>query len=148
MKQATRLTAAVLGLSATVALAQMGSGQGGMMGGQGAAGAPRHGMGTQQSQQMMGGQMMSQEMMRDMSGMMRQMDGMMQNMSHMMEQQPMMDQAHRQEMSKLMQEMSTTMRDMSKQMGQGKMDPATTKQMQDRIQRMDQMLRKLQADKR
>ena len=139
MKTQLSLSAVAFALTASMAWAQMPGGQGGTSG---------QGMGTQQSQQMMGGQMMSQEMMHDMSGMMRQMNDMMQNLSRVMDKQQPMDSARMHDMSKLMQEMSVTMGDMSKQMAQGKMDPAMTKQMQERIKRMNQTLDTLQKEKR
>jgi len=142
MKKMFPMVVAAFGMAATVALAQMGGGPG-----QGGAGAHRQDMSTQQSQQMMGGQMMSQEMMRDVSGMMRQLNDTMQGMSRALDSSRPMDAAHARDMSKLMQEMSTTMRDLSQQMAKGKMDPATTKQMQDRINRMNQTLNTLQKEK-
>lgn len=143
MKSATTLLILAGSLASVAAYAQM-------HGGGGMAGDTKQGMdmSTQQSQQMMGGQMMSQEMMRDMSGMMRQMNDMMQNLSRVMDKQQPMDSARMHDMSKLMQEMSVTMGDMSKQMAQGKMDPAMTKQMQERIKHMNQALDKLRKEKR
>lgn len=141
MKTMFSMVVAALGMAGAVALAQMGGGPG-----QGGAGAHRQDMGTQQSQQMMSGQMMSQEMMRDLSGMMRQMNDMMQNMSRMMDSPQAMDQARTRDMSKLMQEMSVNMRDLSQQMAQGKMDPKTTKQMQERLDRMNRTLNNLQKE--
>lgn len=101
---------------------------------------PQPGMGMQQGQQMMGGQMMSQQMMHDMSGMMQDMNAVMANMSHQMERGQNMGAEDRREMSRLMQEMSDGMHDLSQQMTQGKMDPGTAQKMRQRIHRMNQML--------
>jgi hypothetical protein len=138
MKRQLATTAAILGFAAVSAHAQM---SGGMTGGHG--GMPGQGMSGQHSQQMMGGQMMNQEMMRDMSGMMRQMTDMMQGMSRAIDQHPMMDQDRMRDMAKLMEDMSATMREMSQQMAQGKMEPAMTRRMEERAGQMNRMLEEL-----
>lgn len=144
MKKMIVIVAVTFGMAGTTVLAQMDGG----MGAQGGAGAHRQDTGTQQSQQMMSGQMVSQEMMRDMSGMMRQMNDMTQSMSRVMESSRTMDPARARDMSKLMQEMSVNMRELSQQMAKGNMDPKTTQQMQERINRMNQTLNNLQTEKR
>lgn len=131
----TRWMAAGLMLMTGAAVAQMSGEHGGMQPGQ-----QQPGMGMQQSQQMMGDQMQNQQMMRDMSGMMQDMNEMMTDMSRKMESPDGMDAGHRREMSKLMQEMSDGMQDMSQQMARGSMDPKTTRQMKDRMGRMQKML--------
>ena len=99
---------AVVGLTAATAFAQMG-GQGGP-GQQGPQGGM---MGSQQSQQMMGNQMMTQDMMRDMAGMMQQMNGVMGKLSGFMEHSGSMNHGKMMNLSKMMGEMSANMKDMS-----------------------------------
>lgn len=132
MSNTKRVAALALMLIAGAAAAQMPGDHGGMQ--------QQPGMGNQQGSQMMGDQMNNQQMMRDMSGMMRDMNEMMTDMSHRMDSPGGMDAGHRREMSTLMQEMSDSMHDMSQQMAQGAMDPKTTRQMKDRMGRMEKML--------
>ncbi len=129
----TRILApAVLGLSSVAALAQMQGDHGGGMQNQ-----PHGGMDTQQSQQMMGSQIMSQDMMRDMAGLMRQLNGQMQRMQQLMDHRTgAFDAAGQHRMAEMMDEMSATMHEMAADMGAGRMDPANMQ----RIQRMDRML--------
>lgn len=133
MKKNIVLAAVVISFTAMTALAQM-------MGNSKGTGDQQHQMGSHQSQQMMGGQMMNQGMMRDMSSIMGQMNEIMQKMSQSMEQQNGMDRTNMQEMSKIMNEMSVTMRVMSQQMAKGNMDTALMKKMQDRINTMNQIM--------
>ena len=144
MKRQLATTAAILGFAAVSAHAQM---PGGTMGGHGGMGAPGQGMSVQQSQQMMGGQMMNQEMMRDLSGMMRQMNDMVQSMSRAIDQHPMMEQDRMRDMAKLMEDMSATMREMSQQMAQGRMNPAMTRRMEERAGQMNRMLEELKNER-
>ena len=132
MKKIFVSAAIVISLTAVTALAQMGNSKG--------TGDQQHQMGSHQSQQMMGGQMMNQGMIRDMSSMMNQMNEIMQKMSQSMEQQNIMDRANMQEMSKIMNEMSATMRVMSQQMAKGNMDTALMKKMQKGINTMNQIM--------
>src|SRR5512135_2548555 len=88
MKKILVVTGMIIGLTAVTALAQMsGGGTGGQQ--------------PPQSGDMMVSQMMSQEMMRDMSGMMRQMNEMMQKLSHTMEHKTVTDHAMMQDMGKM-----------------------------------------------
>ena len=136
MKHTRWLTLAVVGLMTGAAGAQMQGGHGGMQGGE-----QHEGMDTQQSQQMMGSQMMSQEMMRDMSGLMRQMSGQMQQLQQLMNRRAGMDLAGQRHIAQMVDEMSTTMHEMAADMAPGKMDPGNMHRMQERMKRMEQMLK-------
>ncbi len=125
------VTGMIIGLTVATALAQMGGG--------GTGGQP-----TQQSGGMMSSQMMSQEMMRDMSGMMRQMNEMMQKLTHTMEHKTVTDHAMMQDMGKMMHEMAGQMEEMATHMEQGKMDQATVKKMHEKMQSMNKKLDAMQ----
>ncbi len=116
----------IIGFTASAALAQMGG---------------HEGMGSQQSQQMMG-----QEMMQNMTGMMKQMNGMMQKMSHTMEHKTVTEHAKMQDMGKIMREMAAQMHEMAAQMDKGKMDAAMVKKMQERMKAMNQSIETLQKE--
>ncbi len=98
------------------------------------------------SQQMTGGQMMSPEMMRDMSGMMKQMNDLMQKMSHTMEHRTVTDHAMMQDMGKMMHEMAGQMNEMGTHMEKGKMDEATVKKMHEKMQAMNRKLDEIQKE--
>jgi hypothetical protein len=121
----------IIGFTASAALAQMGG---------------HEGMGSQQSHQMMGGQMMSQEMMKDMTGMMRQMNEMMQKLSHPMGHMTVTDHAKMQDMAKVMRDMAAQMNEMAAHMEKGEMDKATVKKMQERMKAMNQSIENLQKE--
>lgn len=142
MKHTKLLAVAILGLMSGAAGAQMQGGHSGDM-----QGTQHEGMDTQQSQQMMGGQMMSQEMMRDMSGLMRQMSGQMQQMQKLMDRRASMDLAGQRHVAQMMDEMSTAMHEMAADMAQGKMDPGNMHRMQERMKRIEQMLKDMSDGK-
>jgi methyl-accepting chemotaxis protein len=100
-------------------------------------------MGTQQSQQAMGNQMMRNTMMREMSTMMKQMNGMMQKMSNTMAHGNMNDQTHMQDMSQTMKDMSDIMKEMAGRMAEGKMEPADMNKLQERMKSTSQALDKM-----
>jgi Spy/CpxP family protein refolding chaperone len=121
----------IIGFTASAALAQMGG---------------HEGMGSQQSHQMIGGQMMSQEMTKDMAGMMKQMNEMMQKLSHPMGHMTVTDHAKMQDMAKVMRDMAAQMNEMAAHMEKGEMDKATVKKMQERMKAMNQSIENLQKE--
>jgi hypothetical protein len=131
MNKILSAAAAIIGFTASAALAQMGG---------------HEGMGSRQSPQMMGGQMMGQDMMQDMTEMMKQMNGMMQKMSHTMEHKTVTEHAKMQDMAKIMREMAAQMHEMAAQMDKGKMDAATVKKMQEKMKAMNQSIENLQKE--
>lgn len=133
MKKLLLAAAAVLGLTASAALAQTG-GHEGMTGGQ-----KHEGMGTQQSTQMM-----SQDMMHDMTEMMKQMNEMMQKLSHPMGHMTVTEHAKMQEMAKIMRGMAAQMNEMATHMEKGSMDRAAVKKMQERMKAINQEIDVLQ----
>lgn len=85
----------------------------------------------------MGGQMMSEDMMHDMSEMMKQMNSMMQKLSHPMEHMTVTEHAQMQRMAQIMRDMAAEMNEMATHMEKGSMDRATVKKMQERMKAMD-----------
>ena len=71
--------------------------------------------------------MMSQEMMKDMTGMMKQMNEMMQKLSHPLGHMTVTDHAKMQDMAKVMRDMAAQMNEMAAHMEKGEMDKATVK---------------------
>ncbi len=129
MKKVLVITAAVIGITAATALAQMGGGMGGQQ-------QPGGMMGSQQSEQMMGSQMMGPEMMKDMSGTMNHMIEMMQMMSHTMGHRTVTEHMKMSEMAGMMENLSGLMHTMSQHMAKGEMSPADTKKMQGQLEIM------------
>ena len=133
MKAARWLAIALAG-TAMSASAQMQGGHTGMTGQQ----HPE--MSAQQSQQMMGSQMMTQQMMRDMAGMTRQMIDQMQRMRQVMDAGGPQDAQAQQRMSRVMDEMSATMHEMASGMAHGQVSPEAMRSMQQHMRDMEQML--------
>lgn len=131
MKKILIVLSATVTLASITASAQMGKNQGQR---------DKNMMGTQQSSQIMSGQMMTQQKIRDMSGMLGQMNSLMHNMSSTMDQDRTMDRTRIHDMSKLMDDMSITMKEMSGQMENGSVNPAEMKRIQDRMKSMNQMM--------
>jgi len=142
MKKTLIVIALAFGLASGTAFAQMG-GSGGTGGQQQQPGGM---MGSQQSHQMMGGQMMSQDMMRDMASMMEQMNKMMGKLSHPMNHVAVTDHAKMNEMGKVMHEMAAQMNEMATHIEQGKMDQATVNKMHANMQVMNKKLDAMQKD--
>jgi hypothetical protein len=134
------LTTTAFVFTGLIAFAQMGG-----MGGQHQNPASGGMSGSQQSQQMMTGQMMGMDMMRQMSTTMHQMNNLMQQMSHTMQNRDMTDPAHMQDMSKIMGEMSVTMNELAGQMANGKMEPVDIQNLQGRMKNMSQRMQKLET---
>jgi methyl-accepting chemotaxis protein len=142
MKRILLIAAAVIGLTALTAFAQMG---GGTMGGQG---KQQGGMMGSQSQQMMGNQMMSQDMMHDMSGMMKQMSEMMQKLSHPMGHLTVTEHGKMQDMGKIMHEMAAQMNEMAAHMERGKLDQGAVKKMHEKMQSLNHDLDDMQKNEK
>jgi hypothetical protein len=133
------VSAWVIGLAAATAFAQMGGQQQQQPGGM---------TGSQKSAQVMGGQMMSQEMMHEMSGMMGQLQNLMQRMSMTMDQKQDMDHSKRQGIMRTMDGMIITMKEMFQQIGKGKIDPEMMSKMQERMKYMNKMMDGMQKEKK
>lgn len=103
--------------------------------------AQMEGMG---SSQMKGGQMMSRDMMTNMTEMMKQMNGMMERLSHPMHHMTVTDHTQMNELGKIMRRMASEMNDMAANMEKGEMDASTTKKMQERMKAIDRDLEALQ----
>jgi len=129
MKKAYVAAAAATMFIAATAFAQMG-------------GMQHEGMGQQGDMQH--GQMMSPEMMKDMSGAMNHMIEMMRTMSHTMGHKNISEHMKMSEMAVVMEDMSIMMHDMSQRMATGSMSPADTKQMRDRINEMQRRMKALE----
>ncbi len=125
------VSAWVIGLAAATAFAPMGGQQ---------KQQPEGMTGSRQSSQMMGGQMMSQEMMHDMSGMMRQMQSLMQRMSMTMDRKQVMDHSQRQDILRTLDGMIITMKEMFQQIGKGKINPELMSKMQERMKYMNKVM--------
>ncbi len=101
----------------------------------------KEGMG---SSQMKGGQMMSQDMMKNMTEMMKKMNGMMERLSHPMHHMTVTDHTQMNELGKVMRKMASEMNEMAIHMEKGGMDAATAKKMQERMKAIDRDLEALQ----
>lgn len=126
MKRLVAVTAVVIGLMGVAAFAQMGGG-GGMQ---------RESAGTPQT--------MSQDMVQNMTGVMTQMSEMLQKLSHPMGHMTVTEHARMQDLARIMREMSSTMTDLASHMDQGKVDKATAARMRDRMNAMNNSLKKLE----
>jgi hypothetical protein len=121
----------VIGLAAATVFAQTGMPQHQQPGGM--AGPPKG-----------DGQMMSQEMMHEMSGMMGQLQNLMQRMSMTMDQKQDMEHSKRQDIMRTMDGMIITMKEMFQQIGKGKIDPDMRIKTQARITYMNKVMDGLQ----
>lgn len=117
----------ILALSASRSFAQMG-------------GQQKEGMG---SSQMKGGQMMSHDMMANMTDMMKQMNEMMERLSHPMHHMTVTDHKQMNDLGKVMRKMAGEMNEMAAHMEKGEMEAATAKKMQERMKAIDQELETL-----
>jgi uncharacterized protein YukE len=124
----------VFGLS--LALALVWSQSFAQMGGQ-----QKEGMG---SSQMKGGQMMSRDMMANMTEMMKQMNEMLEGLSHPMHHMTVTDHKQMNDLGKIMRKMATEMNEMAVHMEKGEMDEATAKKMKERTKAINQELEDLQ----
>ncbi len=106
--------------------------------------AQMEGMG---SSEMKGSQMMSQDMMANMTEMMKQMNGMMQRLSHPMYHMTVTDHTRMNELGKVMRKMATEMNEMAAHMEKGEMDAATAGKMQERMKAIDAELEALRQMK-
>lgn len=129
------VSAWVIGLAAATAFAQTGMQQQQQPGGM---------AGSQTSSQVMGGQVMSQEMMHEMSGMMGQLQNLMQRMSITMDQKQDMENSKKQGIMRTMDGMIITMKEMFQQIGKGKIDPEVKSKMQERMKYMNKVMDGLQ----
>lgn len=93
-------------------------------------GQQKEGMG---SSQMKGGQMMSRDMMSNMTEMMKHMNEMMERLSHPMRHRTVTDHTQMYEMGKVMRKMAAEMNEMAAHMEKGEMDAATSQKMQERM---------------
>ena len=118
----------VLALSASYSFAQMGGQQKEVMG----------------SSQMKGGQMMSRDMMANMTAMMKQMNEMMEGLSHPMHHMTVTDHKQMNDLGKVMRKMAAEMNEMAAHMEKGEMDEATAKKMQERMKAINQEIDSLQ----
>ncbi len=110
-------------------------------------------MGSQQkegmgSSQMKGGQMMSRDMMANMTEMMRQMNGMMERLSHPMHHMTVTDHTQMNELGKIMRKMAAEMNEMAAHMEKGEMDAATAAKMRERMKAIDLELKAMQKKNR
>jgi hypothetical protein len=101
----------------------------------------KEGMG---SSQMKGGQMMSRDMMANMTEMMRQMNGMMERLSHPMHHMTVTDHTQMNELGKIMRKMAAEMNEMAAHMEKGEMDAATAGKMRERMNAIDLELKAMQ----
>jgi methyl-accepting chemotaxis protein len=105
-------------------------------------------MGGQQKEglglsQMKGGQMMSRDMMDNMTEMMKQMNEMMERLSHPMHHMTVTDHKQMNDLGKIMRKMAAEMNEMATHMEKGEMDEATAKKMQERTKAINQELEDL-----
>jgi hypothetical protein len=128
MKKTSFVSVCILALIfiVTSSFAQMG---GGMMG---------------EQKEMVKGQMMSEDMMHDMSEMMKQMNGMMQKLSHPMGHMTVTEHAQMQRMAQIVRKMATQMNEMATHMEKGAVDRVTVKKMQEHMKAIDQEIDALQ----
>ncbi len=89
------------------------------------------------SSQMKGGQMMSQDMMTNMTEMMKQMNGMMKRLSHPMHHMTVTEHARMNKLGNVMRKMASEMNEMAAHMEKGEMDAATAAKMQERMKAID-----------
>ncbi|MFI5294311.1 MAG: hypothetical protein ACHQ0Y_04730 [Thermodesulfovibrionales bacterium] len=120
----------VLALSASYSFAQMGDQQ-------------KEGMG---SSEMKGGQMMSRDMMVNMTDMMKQMNEMMERLSHPMHHMTVTDHKQMYDLGKVMRKMAAEMNEMAAHMEKGEMDAATVKKMQKRMKAINQEVEVLKKE--
>ncbi|NJD57258.1 MAG: hypothetical protein FIA94_12775 [Nitrospirae bacterium] len=104
-------------------------------------GQKKEGMG---SSQMKGGQMMSQDMMVNMTETMKNMNEIMEKLAHPMHHMTVTDHAQMNNLGKVMRKMASEMNEMAVHMEKGAMDAATAKKMQDRMKAINQELETLQ----
>lgn len=101
-----------------------------------------------QSGEMMHQQIMSQDMMRDMTQMMTRMQEMLRDTTRSMEQLHTMDQKRQREMSQIMLQLSEHLRAMSQDVATGTMDRDRTQKMDKDMDRIRDMIKDMQhADK-
>ncbi|MDH4231742.1 MAG: DUF4175 domain-containing protein [Nitrospirota bacterium] len=93
---------------------------------------------------MVKGQMMSKDMMHDMSEMMKQMNGMMQKLSHPMEHMTITEHSQMQRMGQIMRNMASEMNEMATHMEKGSVDRPTVKKIQERMKAINQEIDALQ----
>jgi soluble cytochrome b562 len=120
----------------SLALALVSSDSYGQMGGK-----QKEGMG---SSQMKGGQMMSPDMMANMTEMMKQMNEMIDDLSHPMHHMTVTDHKQMNDLGKVMRKMAAEMNEMAAHMEKGEMDEATAKKMQEKTKAINQELEDLQ----
>ena len=104
-------------------------------------GKQKEGMG---SSQMKGGQMMSRDMMANMTEMMKQMNKMIDDLSHPMHHMTVTDHKQMSDLGKIMGKMAAEMNEMAAHMEKGEMDEATAKKMQEKTKAINQELEDLQ----
>jgi hypothetical protein len=104
-------------------------------------GQQKEGMGLSQ---MKGGQMMSRDMMDNMTEMMKQMNEMLDGLSHPMHHMTVTDHKQMNDLGKIMRKMAAEMNEMAAHMEKGEMDKATAKKMQERTKAINQELEDLQ----
>lgn len=107
-------------------------------------GQQKEGMGLSQ---MKGGQMMSRDMMVNMTDMMKQMNEMMERLSHPMHHMTVTDHKQMFDLGKVMRKMAGEMNEMAAHMEKGEMDAATVKKMQERMKAINQEIEALQKKK-
>jgi hypothetical protein len=103
-------------------------------------GQQKEGMG---SSQMKGGQMMSRDMMSNMTEMMKHMNEMMERLSHPMHHMTVTDHTQMNELGKVMRKMAAEMNEIAAHMEKGEMDAATSKKMHERMKAINREIEAL-----
>jgi len=103
-------------------------------------GQEKEGMG---SSQMKGGQMMSRDMMANMTEMMKHMNEMMERLSHPMHHMTVTDHTQMSEMGNVMRKMAVEMNEMATHMEKGEMDAATANKMQEKMKAINEEIEAL-----
>jgi len=114
----------------------------GMMGGEHAPSVEMDG--DHQSHQTMSGQMRTQNMMRNMTGMVNRMNSILHSMSDSMTNMDMMEHEPMQDMSRVMNEMSYVLGDMAVHMADGNMGPDTMHELYSRMESISGMIETLE----
>lgn len=91
-------------------------------------------------------QMMSHEMMRDMTRVMDQMQTMTRDMNRIMEKTATMDQTRTREMSRIMEQLSLGMHKMSQYMAKGEMNKKMLQEMEQHIKKIRVMIKNMEQN--
>lgn len=92
-------------------------------------------------------QMMSREMMRNMSGVVQQMQRMTADMNRIMENTAAMNPARTKEMSQAMEQLSQAMHQMSQHMANGTFDKTMTREMDQQMKKISSTIKRMENQK-